>query len=1030
MIDSHFCLIYNCVYLYYIVLLFMSNFIVLNYCTMRRIIFSLLSIFTITSSFALNEYQIKSNECYGNGNDDRLAEIYQINDTTFATIISFENRYGYFPSNTDNSTWIVKLDKNYKIISKTKINNEYYYNSVYTFDPITKSISIINPPIGSNSQISDIKIYSLLDASLKLTIPTNNDTFAYTTRNIYVNPTGGFTYNFRIVSDYDSIRVIVVDSTLQLWCNKILPTNYFDNTYALLDVINLSLIDKHQWLSDIYYDKDYLYGSSFVHTAASINGEGKTAIVLHKLDKNLNTLNTKVISYSDSIANFQLEYTAGAFFKLKNNFVYRDLKSSFSAAFYLFDTSLTLINKVIPPNNNKSRYFYNEFIYGDRLYIPTWFGSSPYESHLFSYDENLNLIHDELLDTIFGQYFGNSSSIISYKPLADSGFLFSFSGSYNGMNNRFYVRANNEGKIIWKCPMTDNYLWKTKKLFSENSFSRYTSLNFSNTPVIEEFFSRQTAFYDYRIYLDQSYGSLKDTSLIVEYKINLDNGKIIDTNIITSAITTNGSKVIYFNKVRKVENDKYALLGTSNQFCTGRGIDLFSATSSKNFNTIVSKVFLDVNNNSILDNNEHYLENISINITKNNSTTESIFTENGYIINYIDTGKFEINVNHNINYFTSLPLYISISYTSFGNIDTLLFALQPIENVNDLMVQLNSNGRGRPGFNGSYLLNIINNGTTIRNALAKLNLSNNIDSIYTIPSSTINNDTLFWLFDNMQPNEQKTVEIYFHYKIPPINNIGDTLVSVVSVFPISNDTFPENNISTLQDVLSGSYDPNDKIANKMEYTLADFNKNEYIKFTIRFENTGNDTAFKIIILDTLDNNLDANTFLPLKGKYNYTSKISDRNIVSFTFDPIRLPEHTTSSVSYLVKPKNGIANGYSIKNKASIKFDYNEPITTNTTQTRVSVLTDYIQHKSLFNNFILYPNPASNKIVVEFYNTSNSINYLQISDIFGHVVKNITVEKGDKFLNIDIQDFSAGLYILYTINGTEKTKSIVFVVTK
>ncbi|MBK8352843.1 MAG: hypothetical protein IPL21_14640 [Saprospirales bacterium] len=115
--------------------------------------------------------------------------------------------------------------------------------------------------------------------------------------------------------------------------------------------------------------------------------------------------------------------------------------------------------------------------------------------------------------------------------------------------------------------------------------------------------------------------------------------------------------------------------------------------------------------------------------------------------------------------------------------------MQPIAIVNDLMIQLNINGRGRPGFNGSYILNVSNNGTTIQNAIAKLKLSENIDSISTFPSAIISNDTMSWIFNNVEPNEQKTVEIYFHYKEPPVNNIGDTLFSTATISPILNDTF-------------------------------------------------------------------------------------------------------------------------------------------------------------------------------------------------------------------------------------------------
>ncbi|MBK6274479.1 MAG: hypothetical protein IPF58_07140 [Saprospirales bacterium] len=81
---------------------------------------------------------------------------------------------------------------------------------------------------------------------------------------------------------------------------------------------------------------------------------------------------------------------------------------------------------------------------------------------------------------------------------------------------------------------------------------------------------------------------------------------------------------------------------------------------------------------------------------------------------------------------------------------------------------------------------------------------------------------LSWIFNNVEPNEQKTVEIYFHYKEPPVNNIGDTLFSTATISPILNDTFPSDNVSILNDVMSGSFDPNDKIVDKNEYSSSDF----------------------------------------------------------------------------------------------------------------------------------------------------------------------------------------------------------------
>ncbi|MBK6274478.1 MAG: hypothetical protein IPF58_07135 [Saprospirales bacterium] len=56
---------------------------------------------------------------------------------------------------------------------------------------------------------------------------------------------------------------------------------------------------------------------------------------------------------------------------------------------------------------------------------------------------------------------------------------------------------------------------------------------------------------------------------------------------------------------------------------------------------------------------------------------------------------------------------------------------------------------------------------------------------------------------------------------------------------------------------------------------------EYIKYTIRFENTGNDTAF-VVIVDTLDANLDISTFKPLNGLYTYATKQDNGNVPTFT----------------------------------------------------------------------------------------------------------------------------------------------------
>jgi uncharacterized repeat protein (TIGR01451 family) len=75
----------------------------------------------------------------------------------------------------------------------------------------------------------------------------------------------------------------------------------------------------------------------------------------------------------------------------------------------------------------------------------------------------------------------------------------------------------------------------------------------------------------------------------------------------------------------------------------------------------------------------------------------------------------------------------------------------------------------------------------------------------------------------------------------------DTLYSNATIQPIATDELPDDNIHDCSDPITGSYDPNDKTATPGEIALPD----QWIDYRIRFQNTGNDTAFNIHLMDTL-----------------------------------------------------------------------------------------------------------------------------------------------------------------------------------
>jgi len=128
--------------------------------------------------------------------------------------------------------------------------------------------------------------------------------------------------------------------------------------------------------------------------------------------------------------------------------------------------------------------------------------------------------------------------------------------------------------------------------------------------------------------------------------------------------------------------------------------------------------------------------------------------------------------------------------------------------------------------------------------------------------------------------------------------------------------------------------------------------NTQLNFTVNFQNTGNDTAFTVIILDTLDSDLDLSTF-EITGSSDPMSVQMDANgALQFTFDNILLPDSNIDEpgshgfVNYRISPQAGLPDPTQITNTAHIFFDANPAVVTNTS---LSTLTNLVYPSASFN---------------------------------------------------------------------------------
>ena len=192
--------------------------------------------------------------------------------------------------------------------------------------------------------------------------------------------------------------------------------------------------------------------------------------------------------------------------------------------------------------------------------------------------------------------------------------------------------------------------------------------------------------------------------------------------------------------------------------------------------------------------------------------------------------------------------------------------------------------------------------------------------------------------------------------------------------------FPNDDIALSVDMdchqIVGSYDPNDKmgypIGYKTEHYVA---QNQDIEYTIRFQNTGTDTAFTVVIRDTISDKLDISSIEFGASSHVYTPEIYGKGILKFTFNNIKLVDSFRNEVKshgfvqYRIKQQKDLAFGTQIFNAANIYFDFNEPIVTNKTKHTVGgkdiILAVFEKNEVANMPILVSPNPFTETAIFE-----------------------------------------------------------------
>ena len=195
---------------------------------------------------------------------------------------------------------------------------------------------------------------------------------------------------------------------------------------------------------------------------------------------------------------------------------------------------------------------------------------------------------------------------------------------------------------------------------------------------------------------------------------------------------------------------------------------------------------------------------------------------------------------------------------------------------------------------------------------------------------------------------------------------------LVNIYPLS-DPDPFSAIDCTQN--TSSFDPNDKQGFPAGYGADHYiRENTDIEYMIRFQNTGTDTAFNIVLLDTLSSFLDIMSVRPGAASHMYDFDIIDGNVMRFIFDNVLLPDSNVNEVAshgfvkFRVSQAVDNPMGTVIHNNASIYFDFNGPVVTNTTWHTIGK--DFMEVNAVnpgagIGKMLVYPNPSQGLFFLE-----------------------------------------------------------------
>ncbi len=448
--------------------------------------------------------------------------------------------------------------------------------------------------------------------------------------------------------------------------------------------------------------------------------------------------------------------------------------------------------------------------------------------------------------------------------------------------------------------------------------------------------------------------------------------------------------------------------------------------------------FVDANANGVKDNGEMPFNYGSFNYQQNNAgEITAIVSPSGFFNFYDSNPANTYDFNYAID--SEYASYYALSAVNFNDLNipvgsgtqTLYFPITLTQGYNDVSVTIIPLGQPVAGFEYTNKIIYRNQGVTATSGTINFTKDPvlNIVSIGQ-PGTVTTPEGFSYDFTDLQPNESRSFNVVLN--VPPIPTValGDMVTNTATITAPANDFDLDNNSFENTQIIVGSYDPNDKMeAHGEKINFNEFAQDDYLTYTIRFQNTGTANAINIYIEDILDAQFDASSIRMISASHSYVME-RVANKVFWKFNNIQLPSELLNEalshgyITFKIKLHPGFEIGDLVPNYAFIFFDFNPAIVTNTFTTEFVIPLSTPEFSQ--ENIALYPNPANTMVQVTIQNTEETIESIVLFDMLGKEIKKVNAISA-QHTAIDVSGIAKGIYLveISTKNNFRQVKKLV-----